>query len=42
MTGISNGRLWEHPRRKNFNVNERIDLTETVLFRTASRASSSG
>jgi len=42
MRNIANPRLWEHPRRKGFNVNERIDLTETVMFRSAARTSSSG
>ena len=42
MTNIVNPRLWEHPRRKNFDINERIDLTETVLYRSASRTSKSG
>ncbi|CDW79846.1 a-macroglobulin complement component [Stylonychia lemnae] len=38
MTGISNPRLWAHPRRKNYDVNERIDLTETVMYQSAGMA----
>ncbi|CDW84292.1 a-macroglobulin complement component [Stylonychia lemnae] len=38
MTGITNPRLWAHPRRKNYNINERIDLTETVMYQSAGTA----
>lgn len=37
MTNIAtNTKLWAHPLRKGFSPSERIDLTETVLFSSAS------
>ena len=38
MTSIPvNTKQWAHPLRKGFTQNERVDLTETVLFSSSNR-----